>query len=197
MPKEWWCATTTLTTQFIGGASEGRVVATGRLLRRGQSVAFASGEVRDQRGKIVASATGIWHLWPHRPDKRPVRPTARGAVVMRETGEPVPVGKILAVGRNYADHIVEMGGDPDREPPFFFQKNPDNLDPSGEFPYPSKTSDVHHEAELAVFLKSGGIAVVGYGTALASAPSFLVRAAAASTRRRTPARSPGTRSRRS
>jgi len=49
-----------------------------------------------------------------------------------------------------------MGHDPDREPPFFFQKNPDNLDPSGVFPYPPHSSDVHHEAELAVALKSGG-----------------------------------------
>jgi fumarylpyruvate hydrolase len=49
-----------------------------------------------------------------------------------------------------------MGHNPDREPPFFFQKNPNNLDPSGEFPYPPHTSDVHHEAEVAVMLKSGG-----------------------------------------
>lgn len=67
-----------------------------------------------------------------------------------------PVRRIYCIGRNYAAHAVEMGHDPDREPPFFFQKNPDNLDPSGEFPYPPNTSDVHHEAEIAVMLKSGG-----------------------------------------
>ncbi|MDA4847442.1 fumarylacetoacetate hydrolase family protein [Hoeflea poritis] len=67
-----------------------------------------------------------------------------------------PVRRVYCIGRNYAAHAVEMGHDPDREPPFFFQKNPDNLDASGEFPYPPKTSDVHHEAELAVALKSGG-----------------------------------------
>jgi fumarylpyruvate hydrolase len=49
-----------------------------------------------------------------------------------------------------------MGHDPDREPPFFFQKNPNNLDASGEFPYPPHTSDVHHEVEMLVALKSGG-----------------------------------------
>ena len=49
-----------------------------------------------------------------------------------------------------------MGHDPEREAPFFFQKNPDNLDSSGAFPYPSQTSDVHHEVEIAVCLKSGG-----------------------------------------
>jgi fumarylpyruvate hydrolase len=67
-----------------------------------------------------------------------------------------PVRRVYCIGRNYAAHAVEMGHDPDREPPFFFQKNPDNLDPSGEFPYPSRTADVHHEAELAVMLDSGG-----------------------------------------
>ena len=67
-----------------------------------------------------------------------------------------PVRRVYCIGRNYAAHAVEMGHDPDREPPFFFQKNPDNLDPSGEFPYPSRSTDVHHEIELAVALKSGG-----------------------------------------
>src|SRR6056297_3967669 len=72
-------------------------------------------------------------------------------------GGSFPVRRVYCIGRNYAAHVVEMGHDPDKEPPFFFQKNPDNLDPSGEFPYPSKTADVHHEAELAVMLKSGGM----------------------------------------
>jgi len=67
-----------------------------------------------------------------------------------------PVRRVYCIGRNYAAHAIEMGHDPDREPPFFFQKNPDNLDASGEFPYPSHTSDVHHEVEMAVMLKSGG-----------------------------------------
>ncbi len=67
-----------------------------------------------------------------------------------------PVRRVYCIGRNYAAHAIEMGHDPDREPPFFFQKNPDNLDPSGAFPYPPKTSDVHHEIEMAVALKSGG-----------------------------------------
>ncbi|PWJ17509.1 fumarylacetoacetate hydrolase family protein [Jannaschia seohaensis] len=67
-----------------------------------------------------------------------------------------PVRRVYCIGRNYAAHAVEMGHDPDREPPFFFQKNPDDLDPSGRFPYPPRSSDVHHEAEIAVMLKSGG-----------------------------------------
>ena len=67
-----------------------------------------------------------------------------------------PVRRVYCIGRNYAAHAIEMGHDPDREPPFFFQKNPNNLDPSGEFPYPPHSSDVHHEVEMAVMLKSGG-----------------------------------------
>jgi len=67
-----------------------------------------------------------------------------------------PVRRVYCIGRNYAAHAIEMGHDPDREAPFFFQKNPNNLDPSGTFPYPPQSSDVHHEAEIAVMLKSGG-----------------------------------------
>ena len=72
------------------------------------------------------------------------------------TFDQFPVRRVYCIGRNYAAHAIEMGHDPDREPPFFFQKNPDNLDTSGEFPYPPKTADVHHEIEMAVMLKSGG-----------------------------------------
>lgn len=68
-----------------------------------------------------------------------------------------PVHRIYCVGRNFADHAIEMGHDPDKEPPFFFQKNPDTLvAPADGFPYPSASQDVHHEIELVVALKSGG-----------------------------------------
>ena len=62
-----------------------------------------------------------------------------------------PIHRIYCVGRNYAAHAIEMGHDPDREPPFFFQKNPDNILPSGEpFPYPVQSNDVHHAAAAPV-----------------------------------------------
>jgi fumarylpyruvate hydrolase len=67
-----------------------------------------------------------------------------------------PVRRVYCIGRNYADQAREMGHDPDREPPFFFQKNADNLDPSGAFAYPSRGADIHHEVELAVALGKGG-----------------------------------------
>lgn len=71
-------------------------------------------------------------------------------------GGSFPVRRVYCIGRNYAAHAIEMGHDPDREPPFFFQKNPNNLDSTGEFPYPPHSNDVHHEVELVVALKSGG-----------------------------------------
>jgi len=68
-----------------------------------------------------------------------------------------PIHRIYCVGRNYADHAREMGHDPDREEPFFFMKSPDNvMAGGGDFPYPAKSKDVHHEMELVVALKSGG-----------------------------------------
>lgn len=68
-----------------------------------------------------------------------------------------PVHRIYCVGRNYAAHAIEMGHDPNRESPFFFLKNPDNLvTDGGDFPYPAKTEDVHHEVELVVAIGKGG-----------------------------------------
>lgn len=70
--------------------------------------------------------------------------------------EQFPVRRVYCVGRNYADHAIEMGHDPSREPPFFFQKNADNLYNGEAFPYPSLSSDVHYEAELVMVLSGGG-----------------------------------------
>jgi fumarylpyruvate hydrolase len=67
-----------------------------------------------------------------------------------------PVRRILCVGRNYAAHRREMGGD-DRDPPFFFAKPADAVVPPGANPaYPPKTANLHHEIELVVALKAGG-----------------------------------------
>lgn len=94
-----------------------------------------------------------------------VIPAPRVPTIPVAGGGEFPVRRVYCIGRNYAAHAVEMGHDPDREPPFFFQKNPDNLDPSGRFPYPARSSDVHHEVELVVALKSGGTDIP-IGTAL-------------------------------
>ncbi|MCX5496915.1 fumarylacetoacetate hydrolase family protein [Kaistia dalseonensis] len=68
-----------------------------------------------------------------------------------------PIHRIYCVGRNYAAHAREMGHDPDREPPFFFLKNPDDIvEPGVPVPYPPLTEDLHHEVELVVALGEGG-----------------------------------------
>ncbi len=85
-----------------------------------------------------------------------VIPAPQVHVIPTADGGSFPVRRIYCIGRNFAAHAVEMGHDPDREAPFFFQKNANNLDASGEFPYPPHSSDVHHEVELLVGLKSGG-----------------------------------------
>ena len=77
-------------------------------------------------------------------------------IPIKDSSQQFPVRRIYCIGRNYADHAIEMGFDPNKEDPFFFQKNADNIDISGNFPYPPQTSDVHHEIELVVALKSGG-----------------------------------------
>ncbi|WP_299925784.1 fumarylacetoacetate hydrolase family protein [uncultured Pelagimonas sp.] len=68
-----------------------------------------------------------------------------------------PVRRIFCVGRNYAAHAREMGKDPDREPPFFFTKPADAVVAGGQsLPFPSRTQNLHYEAELVVCLGSGG-----------------------------------------
>lgn len=68
-----------------------------------------------------------------------------------------PVRRIFCVGQNYADHAREMGGDPQRNPPFFFTKPADALVTGGaDAPYPSLTQNLHHEIELVVALGAGG-----------------------------------------
>ena len=79
------------------------------------------------------------------------------ALPVRGSAQLFPVRRVYCVGRNYAEHAIEMGHDPNKEPPFFFQKNPDNIVTGRrDFPYPSATKDVHHEIELVVALAKGG-----------------------------------------
>jgi fumarylpyruvate hydrolase len=72
-----------------------------------------------------------------------------------------PVRRIYCIGRNYAAHSREMGSDPNREPPFFFQKPTDaiqnvSIGAVADHPYPSLTKNYHYEVELVAALKSGG-----------------------------------------
>jgi fumarylpyruvate hydrolase len=68
-----------------------------------------------------------------------------------------PVRRIYCVGRNYAEHVREMGNDPSRDYPFFFCKPADAVVASGRrLPFPTRTEDLHHEVELVVALGEGG-----------------------------------------
>ena len=104
-----------------------------------------------------------------------IQPAPIATLPIVGTDQVFPIRRVYCVGRNYAEHAIEMGHDPNREPPFFFQKNPDNVVTDGTFPYPPKTSDVHHEIELVVALGKGGAnipadkaldCVYGYGVGL-------------------------------
>lgn len=83
------------------------------------------------------------------------------ALPVAGSGDLFPVRRVFCVGRNYAAHAREMGGDPTREPPFFFMKPADALQvvPEGQtadHPYPPKTENYHFEIEMVVALAKGG-----------------------------------------
>ena len=68
-----------------------------------------------------------------------------------------PVRRIFCVGRNYADHVREMGGDPNRDPPVFFTKPADAVVEQGvKIAYAAETADLHYEIELVIAIGKGG-----------------------------------------
>ena len=77
---------------------------------------------------------------------------------IEQSDERFPVHRIYCVGRNYRAHTIEMGGDPERDVPFFFSKPADAACQTTELPWPTKTNELHHEVELVV-----AIAEVDYG----------------------------------
>jgi fumarylpyruvate hydrolase len=89
-----------------------------------------------------------------------IPPPATASLPVTTGTQRFPIRRVFCVGRNYAAHAREMGKDPDREPPFFFMKPADAvIDAEGVVPYPSLTTEFHHEIEMVVALKAGGIAV--------------------------------------
>jgi fumarylpyruvate hydrolase len=75
--------------------------------------------------------------------------------------EMFPVRRIYCIGRNYAAHAIEMGSDPTRELPFFFQKPTDAIQVVApgkvvDHPYPTLTKNYHYEVELVAALYKGG-----------------------------------------
>jgi fumarylpyruvate hydrolase len=85
-----------------------------------------------------------------------IAPLAQPQIPVAGTSQTFPVRRIWCVGRNYLEHIRELGND-ERQPPFFFAKHADMIAPDGAaVPYPPLTKDLHHEVELVVALRSGG-----------------------------------------
>lgn len=86
-----------------------------------------------------------------------IAPPAVSAVPIKGSDQMFPVRRIFCVGRNYAEHAIEMGSDPTREPPFYFTKPADALlINDADMPYPSVTKSLHHEMELVVAIGTGG-----------------------------------------
>ncbi|WP_418145691.1 fumarylacetoacetate hydrolase family protein [Variovorax paradoxus] len=86
---------------------------------------------------------------------------AQATVPIVGSEQAFPVRRIYCIGRNYAAHAREMGSDPSREPPFFFQKPADAIQvvtpgTVADHPYPSLTKNYHYEVELVVALGKGG-----------------------------------------
>ena len=85
---------------------------------------------------------------PHTPVTWPVEGRAEG----------FPVRRVFCVGKNYADHVAEMGGDVKRSEPVIFIKDAHCLVASGaEIAFPPATDDLHHEVELVVAMGPGGV----------------------------------------
>jgi len=90
-----------------------------------------------------------------------IPPPALTIVPVKGSGDTFPVRRVFCVGRNYAAHAIEMGFDPNREPPFFFCKPTDAVMPvhegeTLELPYPSETQNFHYETELVAAIGKGG-----------------------------------------
>jgi fumarylpyruvate hydrolase len=86
-----------------------------------------------------------------------IPPPPQASIPVAGEGKSFPVRRIWCVGRNYLEHIREMGND-ERALPFFFAKHADMIvQDGGTVPYPPLTKDFHHEVELIVAMKSGGL----------------------------------------
>ena len=101
---------------------------------------------------------------------------AQPALAVKGESALFPIGRIFCVGRNYVAHAKEMGGDVDREAPWYFTKTPTAFVASGAtVPYPPGTNDFHHEMELAMAIGApvfrateaeARAAIFGYAAAL-------------------------------
>ncbi|WP_149538399.1 fumarylacetoacetate hydrolase family protein [Siccirubricoccus phaeus] len=86
-----------------------------------------------------------------------IAPPVIAAVPVKGSSQMFPVRRIFCVGRNYAEHAIEMGSDPTREPPFYFTKPADALVVNdADMPYPPMSKSLHYEMELVVAIGAAG-----------------------------------------
>jgi fumarylpyruvate hydrolase len=109
----------------------------------------------------AATAVAVAHPAAAQTGPRPIFPVPMTTIPIVGETDVFQVRRIYCIGRNYAAHAIERGSDPNREPPFFFQKPTDAIQnvaigEVADHPYPSLTKNYHHEVELVAALKSGG-----------------------------------------
>jgi fumarylpyruvate hydrolase len=109
----------------------------------------------------LAGAASQTNLAEAQATPKPIFPVPATTIPIVGEAGVFPVRRIYCIGRNYAAHAIERGSDPNREPPFFFQKPRDAIQnvaigEVADHPYPSLTKNYHHEVELVAALKSGG-----------------------------------------
>jgi len=107
-------------------------------------------------GAAAGSAPAAAQVGP-----KPIFPVPATTIPIVGETDVFQVRRIYCIGRNYAAHAIERGSDPNREPPFFFQKPTDAIQNVAigvvaDHPYPSLTKNYHHEVELVAALKLGG-----------------------------------------
>ena len=86
-----------------------------------------------------------------------IEPPAQPSLPIIDSDQRFPIRRVFCIGRNYAEHAREMGASVDHAAPMFFCKPADAVVSDGaDVPYPSATSDLHHEVEMVLALGAGG-----------------------------------------
>ncbi len=84
-------------------------------------------------------------------------PTPLPAISISGTDTQFPVNRVFCVGRNYAEHAIEMGNQVDRSAPFYFTKSPQSVShQETKIKYPLGTQNYHHEVEFVVGIGTAG-----------------------------------------
>ena len=83
-------------------------------------------------------------------------PIVRGMKIS-DSSSLFPIHRVFCVGKNYAEHAKEMGSEIEKKEPFFFSKVPESITQVDKIMIPRDTENLHHEVELVVCIKKGGI----------------------------------------